>query len=388
MPAEDWIEQELEALRRSGLHRAPVSEPAGGAARASGETLNLASNDYLGLARRPEVVEAAIEAVRRYGAGAGAARLLAGTLPCHEELEAALARLKAKESALVFGSGYAANVGWIPALVGREDAVVADRLCHASLLDGVRLSGAKLLRFHHNDAGHLARRLAEASGARRRLVVTESVFSMDGDLSPLAEIAEASERAGAMLAVDEAHATGVFGPSGAGRVRELGLSDRVTICMGTLSKALGSFGGFVACSARVRDWLIQSARSFVFSTALPPACAGAALGALRALADEPDLGTRARQKADRMRVRLAAAGLDLGASASPILPVRIGDADRTVRIAARLRKEGIRIGAIRPPTVPPGTSRLRLSISLVHDEARLESAAAALCDAVREEAGI
>lgn len=387
MSVEDWIEDELDGLRRSGLLRTPVTEPAGGAFREPGEPLNLASNDYLGFARRPEVVAAAIEAIRRYGAGAGAARLLAGTLPCHEELESALARLKAKESALVFGSGYAANAGWIPALVGREDAVVADRLCHASLLDGIRLSGAKLLRFHHNDAGHLARRLEEASGARRRLVVTESVFSMDGDLAPLPEIAEACERAGALLAVDEAHATGVFGPSGAGRVRELGLADRVTICMGTLSKALGSAGGFVACSARMRDWLIQSARSFVFSTALPPACAGAALASLAVLAAEPDLGLRVRDKARRLRDRLAAAGLDLGPSASPILPIRVAGAEAAVRIAARLLRSGFRVGAIRPPTVPPGTSRLRLSVSLAHDESRLEAAAAEVVAAIRSEAG-
>jgi 8-amino-7-oxononanoate synthase len=387
MKPEEWIEKALDGVRRAGLLRELNLEPAGGAARAPDEPLNLASNDYLGLARHPDITAAAVRAIGRYGAGAGAARLLTGTLPCHGELEAALATLKAKESALVFGSGYAANAGWISALVEKDDVVIADRLCHASLLDGIRLSGARLIRFHHNDADHLVRRLAEASGARRKLVLTESVFSMDGDLAPLTEITEASARAGAMLAVDEAHATGVFGPAGAGRVRELGLSDGVTLCMGTLSKALGGYGGFVACPARMRDWMIQRARSFLFSTALPPACAGAALGALEVLAREPDLGARVRARADRFRECLQSGGLDTMQSASPIIPVRIGDAETAVRIAARLRALGIVVGAIRPPTVPPGTSRLRLSISLAQDEARLEAAAAVLIAVVRKETG-
>lgn len=385
MNREEWISDQLKDADRQGLLRVLCVEPQGGALRPAGGGLNLASNDYLGLAQHPDVKASAIRAVEQYGAGAGASRLLTGTLPCHEELEAALAVLKGKEAALVFGSGYAANVGLIQALVSRGDAVLADRLCHASLLDGVRLSGAALHRFRHNDADHLSRCLALSTSARRRLVLTESVFSMDGDLAPLVEIAEAAEAAGALLIVDEAHATGVFGPQGAGRVRELHLEDRVALCMGTLSKALGSFGGFVACSARMRQRLINRSRSFVFSTALPPACAGAALAALRRMASFPELGEQVRDKAKRFRLQLQAGGLSTMNSESPIVPVKTGTVESTLRIAEELRKRGLRVGAIRPPTVPAGTARLRISISLAHEEARLDTAAAEVISAVREE---
>ncbi|MDZ4199336.1 MAG: 8-amino-7-oxononanoate synthase [Kiritimatiellia bacterium] len=382
---EAWIPEQLERLEAQGLRRYLSVQPFGGSSGIPGNVINLASNDYLGLARHPEVLRASILAMQQYGAGAGASRLLTGTLPCHEDLEIALADLKGMDSALVFGSGYAANVGILSALVARGDHAFADRLAHASLIDGVRLSGATLHRFRHNDPDHLRRLLQSSPSQGKRLVLTESVFSMDGDLSPLQEIAQAAREAGAMLLVDEAHATGIFGPGGAGRVRELGLENEVSLCMGTLSKALGSHGGFVACSAPMRDWLIQRARSFFFSTALPPAAAGAALGALDVLRSDPDAGRRLLSKAERFRDRLSRQGISTLNSRSAILPVPARAGQDVVRIARLLRDRGILVGAIRPPTVPPGTSRLRVSLSLLHKDADLDAAADEIGAVIRAE---
>lgn len=383
---ESWIAGELARLDRDGLLRRIRPHPRGGAAAAPGIRLNLSSNDYLDLAGRPEVVESACRAAREGGAGSGASRLLSGTLPCHLELESALARLEDAEQALVFGSGYAANVGAVSALVSRGDWVIADRLAHASLIDGARLSGAVLRRFRHNDPGHLDELLRRARGeARRILVVTESVFSMDGDLAPLDAIAGAALERGAMLLVDEAHATGLFGPGGSGRVRELGLQGRITLRVGTLSKALGSFGGFVAGSKQACDWLANRARSFVYSTALPPSAAGAALGALRALESDPGAGARLLEKAGRFRRRLRELGLSTLDSASPIVPIPAGSRDAAIRAARLLFDQGIRVAAVRPPTVPPGGERLRASVSLAHADEALEEAAGAIAKALRTE---
>jgi len=267
----------------------------------------------------------------------------------------------------------------VTALAGRGDHVFLDRLCHASLVDAAVLSRAELHRFRHNDPEHLAALLAAASGGRR-LVVTESVFSMDGDTAPLRELAAAAKSAGAMMLVDEAHATGVLGPGGAGLVRDLGLESCVTISMGTLSKALGGYGGFLACSEPVRDWLVNRARAFIYSTALPPAACGSALGALNVLERTPDLGCRLLERAAGFRERLRALGFETGASVTPIIPVLLGENDRALRLAAALREQGILAPAIRPPTVPAGTARLRLSVTLAHSEEDLAAAAAALAE--------
>lgn len=374
-----WAAHELDELRGAGLLRTRMEHdpsPGGG--------LNLASNDYLGLAAHPDVIAAARNALERAGSGSTASPLICGYSPIHAELERRLAEFKGYPAALVFTSGYAANVGILSALLSRNDTVFADRLAHASLLDGVRLSGARLVRFRHNDPAHLRESLASAPAGGARMIVTESVFSMDGDLAPLAELADVADEFGATLMVDEAHATGLYGPRGAGRVSELHGSGRVPLCMGTLSKALGSAGGYVACSGPVRDLLVNRARSYIYSTALPPAAAGGALGALALLDAHPDWGVETRRRADVFRNALRADGLEAAGQDSPIVPVPVGDETRVIRIAQRLREEGIRVGAIRPPTVPAGTARLRCSVSRAHDPAELKHAAGVIARIIRE----
>ncbi len=384
---DEWMAAELAQLRAGDALRALETRPGVGG-RLHDDTcewLSFASNDYLDLARHPRVIDAAGAPLVRWGAGAGASRLVAGTLPIHETLEARLAALKGCPAALVGGSGYAVNLGLIPALAGRSDTVLLDRLAHASLVDGAVLSRANLCRFRHNDLEHLESLLAALPAAGRKLVVTESVFSMDGDLAPLPELAAVADRYGAMTLVDEAHATGIFGPGGAGRVVESGLADRITVSMGTLSKALGSFGGFAAGSVILRDWLVNRARPFIYSTALPPSAVGAALGALDLLRDEPERGAVLLQRAAFFRARLAEAGFPDSGSRSQIVPVLVGDNACALRLAARLRDAGVLVVAIRPPTVPAGTARLRFAVTLAHSEADLTYTVEALAAAARAE---
>lgn len=385
---EDWIRPELDERAQHHLLRRLRVFPAAGARipGPDGRTLlNFSSNDYLGLASHPAVIAAAREALETYGAGATASRLVCGTLPCHAALEERLAAWKGRPAALVFGSGYAANVGLLPAVAGRGDTVFADRLVHASLIDAIRLSGADLQRFRHNDADHLAELLERHPARGRRWVVTESVFSMDGDLAPLPRLAGLARSHGALLFVDEAHATGVFSPAGAGRAAELGLGPDVHLGMGTLSKALGGAGGYVACSEAMRDWLVNRARSFIYSTAPAPAAVGAALGALDVLQREPQLGAELLRRAGLFRERLQAAGLDTMASASQIVPVLVGEAGRALALSARLESAGILAVAIRPPTVPEGSARLRFSVTLGHTPDELDAAADAIAAAARAE---
>ncbi len=375
------LQERLEALRAAGLHRRLRCLPsAAGRFVEHGRTvLNFSSNDYLDLSHHPEVRAAARRAVDEYGAGATASRLMSGHLPLHAELEAELAGWCGHEAALLFGSGFLANAGILPALLRPGDRVYADKLVHASVIEGLRLADVPFKRFRHNDAGHLARLLTEdADAAGLRLVVTESVFSMDGDQAPLAALAEACRRHGALFMVDEAHALGVFGPEGGGLCRLLPESLRPDLTVGTLGKALGSYGGFCACSAKLRDYLINTARTFIFSTALPPASAGAALQALRLCRrDEP--GRELLRRASRFHAALRAAGLPVPAeAASQILPIAVGDNVRAVALAEKLRGHDLLVTAIRPPTVPPGTARLRLSVTLAHADADLDHAAEVL----------
>lgn len=384
---ETWIKDELATLREAGLERSLAPYDRTGVEVASGgqSLLNFSSNDYLGLSCHPRVKSAAIEAIKRYGAGATASRLVTGTLTCHEDLESRLAALKGYPAALVFGSGYAANVGIISALVGRGDHIFIDRLAHASLVDAAVLSRASVHRFRHNDAAHLSDLCQSCPGGGKRMVVTESVFSMDGDLAPVAELAAVAEAAGAMMLVDEAHATGVFGPGGAGIIRQGGVESQVNLSMGTLSKALGGLGGFVACSEAMRAWFIHKARSFIYSTALPPAMVGVALGALDVLRENPGMGAELLGRAAHFRERLRAQGLDTGASASQIIPVMVGDNARAVRLHRRLMEQGILAVAIRPPTVPRGTARLRLSVRFDHPLEMLDDVADRIATAARAE---
>ncbi len=383
---ENWIQPILDEAQSRGLERNAHAYPeVGGKIKIDGrDVLNFSSNDYLDLAHHRHVIDRSREALDKYGIGSTASRLVTGTLPIHEELEERLAKEKGYEAALVFGSGYLANAGTIPVLADRNDLIFADKLVHASMIDACKLSGAKLIRFAHNDVQDLEKRLEQYStNTGRSLVITESVFSMDGDIAPLAEIAVLAEKHGAMLMVDEAHASGTFGPNGAGLIREHGLEGSVTVSMGTLSKALAGYGGFVACSSLLRKLLVSSSRAFIYTTAPPPAVIGGALGAMDVLEASPRLGNILQANADYFRSLLHEGGLDTLQSQSQIIPIVIGDNEKAVATSKLLREQGIIAAAIRPPTVPSGSARLRLSITLAHHVDDLECAAKAIVDAVK-----
>lgn len=351
--AMDWrtyLQVELDQLADAALLRQePEPVPA--------DALNLSSNDYLGLRAHPELKAAAITAIETWGTGSGASRLVNGTLPVHQELEAALAAKHATAGALLFGSGYLANCGIISSLVGRHDRVIADRLVHASMIDAVQMSGAELKRFRHNDVAHAASFLTTE---KRCLVLTESVFSMDGDRAPVDELRDACAGK-ALFMVDEAHAAGVFAPA------------RADLVMGTLSKGYGGYGGYVCCDALLRSWFVNRARAFVYTTAPPPALAASALAALRL--STPERGVELLARASAFRQILQEAGLDTGPSSSQIVPIMTGDNQRALDTARRLRARGVYVVAIRPPTVPTGTARLRCSVTLDQSPADLERAA-------------
>lgn len=355
---------ELAALETAGLlrHLRPLDSPAGPRVIREGRELwNFASNDYLGLAADPEIAEALVLGAREFGAGSASSRLVCGTLPPHRDLEEELATAKGTGAALVFSSGFATATGSLPALAGKKDFVVLDKLCHASLIDGARLSGATLRVFPHNDVAKLGRLLENirAKHAKARvIVVTESVFSMDGDLCPLREIVGIKERHGALLFLDEAHAFGVMGPAGMGLAAAQGLQQRVDFQMGTFSKAAGLSGGYLATSAAWRDLLVNRARSFIYSTAPPPALARAALAALARI--RSDAGDRSRADL-RTNIDAIAPG-----HPSPILPVIIGGNEAAVAASRELESHGFMVPAIRYPTVPRGSARLRISISAAH----------------------
>jgi len=334
--------------------------------------VNFASNNYLGLAEDPRVRRAAAQAARRWGGGATASRLMGGTLALHRELEAEIADLKRRPAALVFPSGYHANTGMIPALAGPDDTIVLDRLAHASLVDGARLSRARLKVFRHNDPEDLDRVLARTAGPGRRWVITESVFSMDGDRAPLVDLVAAAERRGARTYVDEAHGTGVWGPAGSGWINALGLAGRVDVAMGTLSKAFAAQGGFVCGSKELIDWGVNRARAFIYSTALAPAAAAAALAAVRIARSEPARRDRLFVLARRLRAGLGVPG------EGPIVPFRVGTDEAAVALAQRLWDRGLFAPAVRPPTVPKGTARVRFSLTAAHTEADVDDAVTAV----------
>lgn len=369
-----WIDDGLETLRRDGLER-PRRVRTGRQGRVvelDGRTLlNFGSNDYLGLAGDVRLTKAASRAACAEGFGSGASPLVSGHSSAHAALEAALAVLLGTGDALLFPSGFAANAATIAALVSAGDLVVSDERNHASIIDGCRLSRADVAVYPHRDAA-AAERLLKGSAARRKLVVTDSLFSMDGTVAPLEALAEVSARHGAMLLVDEAHATGVFGARGSGLVEETGTADGVHVRVGTLSKALGAAGGFVAGHPRLVDWLRHSARAWVFSTAHPPAVAGAALRAVELLGEEPHRRATLLDRAKAFRDRLRSAGFDLGDAGGQIVPVIVGSADRAVALAARLADSGLFVPAIRPPSVPAGASLVRTSLAWHHNEDDLD----------------
>lgn len=337
----------------------------------------LASNDYLGLATHPDVIHAAIQATTQYGAGAGAARLVCGTLPPHTELEQALATFKQTPSALVYGSGYLANLGIIPSLITRGGQIFADRLCHASLIDGARLSRADLRVYRHRDLNHLESLLKRPPPGRPVLIVTDGLFSMDGDLAPLPELATLAERFGATLYVDDAHGTGVMGQSGRGTLEHFGVEGRIPFHMGTLGKALGSSGAYLAGPTDMIQYLVNTSRPFMFTTAPPPASAAAACAALTVLQQDPSRRARLWRNRDHLFAGLTRLGFHLTESASPILPVLIGRAEKALTFAEQLLAQGVYAPAIRPPTVPDGSSRIRVTITAEHSPEQIEFALSA-----------
>ncbi len=381
------LAQELENLADQDLRRrlTIVEEGLpGGRVRVAGRVLlNLSSNDYLGLSQDPRLIAAAREAAARWGVGAGASRLVVGHLALHEEVEAGLAAFKGTEAAVIFSTGYMTNLGVISALVGPGDTVFCDRLNHASIYDGIKLAGATLARFPHRDMNRLEDLLKEASPGKK-LIITDSVFSVDGDLAPLPDLVELKERHGAALMLDEAHATGVLGPKGAGLAEALGLSERVEVHMGTFSKALGSLGGFVAGDWRLIEYLHNRARSFIYSTAMPPPVLGAIAAALELVASEPERRAYLLEEAGKFRQGLTEAGFDILGSETQIVPVLAGDNARTLSVAARLREEGLMAVALRPPTVPPGRARVRFSLSAAHSREDLAAAREAILGVGRE----
>lgn len=344
----------------------------------------MASNNYLGLATHPVLKEAAIEATRRYGVGAGASRLVSGTLAPHAELETALARFKGTEASLVFSSGYLANIGLIPALIGPGGLILADRLCHASLIDGCRLSGAEFRVFRHRDVAQLDGLLAKHAHRRQTLIVTDGVFSMDGDLAPLPELVAVAERYETQLLVDDAHGTGVMGIRGRGTLEHYGLESRVPFHMGTLGKALGTSGAYIAGAEKVISYMVNRARSFIYSTAPPPSSAAASIAALELIRSEPERRMRLWENQARLQGGLKNLGFRLTDSRSPILPVLIGDPQKAMVMADRLFELGVYAPAIRPPTVPQETSRIRLTVSSEHTQEHLATVLAACKQAGQE----
>jgi 8-amino-7-oxononanoate synthase len=380
------IAERLAELRESGLHRRLrlIESAQGPRVLLDGRrVLLLCSNDYLGLADRAEVRDAAAEAALRWGAGAGASRLISGNMAPHRELEERLAAFKGYEGGLLFGSGYLANVGTIAALAGRGRVVFSDELNHASIVDGCRLAHAETFVYRHADVEHLAWGLREAGG-RAALIVSDGVFSMDGDVAPLAGLVRLAREHGCRLMIDEAHATGALGPGGRGSVAAAGLSDEVDLVVGTLGKALGSYGAYVCASAELREYLLNTARSFIFSTALPPPVLAAALAALTLLEDEPAMVDRLNANAATLREGLVAEDLAAGGGRSQIVPLQVGDAGRTMELCERLLERGVFAQGIRPPTVPEGSSRLRFSAMATHEETDLREAARLTGEAARE----
>ena len=380
------VAERLEELRDRGLRRRLrlVEGPQGPRVLLDGKpVLLLCSNDYLGLANHPSVRAAATVAADRWGAGAGASRLISGNMTPHGRLERRLAAFKGHEAALLFGSGYLANTGTIPALAPAGSVVFSDELNHASIIDGCRLSRAETFVYRHRDVEHLSWGLRKARG-NASLIVTDGVFSMDGDVAPLEGLARLAHDHGARLMVDEAHATGALGPGGRGSVAAAGLIRDVDVVVGTLGKALGSYGAYVCAEADVVEYLLNSARSFIFSTAPPPPSVAAAGAALDLLETDPARIQRLRSNAAVLRAALTAEGLEVGDSETQIVPVRVGDAGAAMELCERSLAAGVFAQGIRPPTVPEGSSRLRFTVMATHREVELRAAALFVGAAARE----
>lgn len=373
-----WLSEEIEGWKKAGTYqRLRVLESAcEPVARFDGrEVINLASNNYLGLANHPKLVEAAIEATRKYGAGSGAVRTIAGTMTLHLELERRIAEFKNVEACVVFQSGFAANAGTVAALLGPEDTIISDELNHASIIDGCRLSKAKIRIFPHRDFEAAGRMLGELEGtAGRKLLITDGVFSMDGDIAPLPELVGLAERYGAIMMVDDAHASGVLGRNGRGTIDHFGLHGRVDIQVGTLSKAIGCLGGYICGSRDLIEYLYHRGRPFLFSTSHPPAVAAACLAAFDLLEREPERIARLWENTRYFKEELRREGFDTGVSETPITPIMVGEAALAHAFSQALFEEGLMATGIGYPTVPRGKARIRTIVTAAHSREQLDRA--------------
>ena len=373
----DWLQSECTELEQAGLLRhlrVVMSAPTGTINLDGRDVVMLGSNNYLGLSTHPEVIDAAVEATKVYGTGASGSRLISGNNTIYETLENNLAKTKGTEAALVFSSGYAANTSIIPVLAGEDDLILSDTLNHASIIDGCRLSRATKKVYRHCDVEHLTTLLSESTGFRRRLIVTDGVFSMDGDIAPLQDIYTVAENYDTMLLVDDAHGFGVLGKDGSGTVAHCGLEGKDIIQMGTLSKAIGGLGGYVAGSRALVELLINRARGFIFTTGLPPATLAAANAALNVMRSSSKLRKRLLEHADTVKKALTKMGYTLLPSQTQIIPVVIGDPQLATGITQALMEEDVFAPAIRPPAVPVGTSRLRVTVMATHTDRDIEHA--------------
>lgn len=381
MSLDQVLQARLQARREQALYRQRLTteSPQQPLLKVGGtEFLSFTSNDYLGLANHPKVKEAMQQGIEQYGVGSGASHLVCGHSAAHEQLEQALAKLTGRSKAVLFSSGYMANTGIISALLDKPDGVFEDRLNHASLLDGGLLSGARFQRYQHNDVADLQRRLAK-SEVRHKMVVTDSVFSMDGDLAPLSDLASTCEQNDAWLMLDDAHGLGVLGPNGGGAALHCGLDEQqAPIYMGTLGKALGVYGAFVAGSETLTDAMVQFARSYIYTTAVPPAVAMAANASVELLTEEAWRQGHLQQLIEMFRAGAADLDLPLMASQTSIQPLLIGDADEAMQVSQALKDMGILVTAIRPPTVPANSARLRITLTAAHSQLQVEQLLEAL----------
>lgn len=365
----EFIAEELRELHDKSLYRTlkTVEGRQGKYIKVNGEEfLSFCSNNYLDLANHPDVINAVVEAVKEYGWGAGASRLVSGNTTLHKTLEDEIAQFKGTEASIVFPTGYMANVGTISSLVGKGDLVISDRLNHASIIDGCRLSQAAFRIYPHCDTKRLEKILAHSKDFRRKIIVTDTVFSMDGDMAPLREIISLARKYNTMTMVDEAHATGIFGVNRRGVLEYLGLENKADVVMGTLSKAVGSIGGFVCGGYSLINFLRNKAKSFIYTTALPPAVCAASIAGLKIIKERPELSESLWRNISYIRRRLSEEKINIGSSSGPIIPIIIGEAEETNRVSKALFNNKILVPAIRPPTVPQGSCRLRITIMSSH----------------------
>lgn len=387
VPGFEFLEKDLQGLKDQGLYRPlrVISSTNDAEFVVDGKkVINLSSNNYLGLTTHPKLIEMANEATSKYGVGSGAVRTIAGTMDIHEELERKLAEFKHTEAALMFQSGFTANVGVLQSMLSDQDVVISDQLNHASIIDGIRLTKADRRIYQHCDMDDLEAALQEHQDKRVRLVVTDGVFSMDGDIAPLRDVTELAEKYDAMVMVDDAHASGVLGQNGRGSVSHWGLDGRVHIQIGTLSKAIGSVGGYVAGAQVLRDYLIHVARPFLFSTSHPPSVVATCIGAIEILDQEPELIDRLWDNTRYFKQGIAKLGFDTGRSETPIVPVIVGEAPEAMALSDKVYEKGVFAQGIGFPTVPKGQARLRCMISAAHTQEHLDTALTAIEDAGKE----